>query len=136
MRVSYYHERRDADTGVLVGYGFVIWTDVQPFIRGQRQIPSRFPTLHPASPGTFVCRHMKSGAGTASPDARIGCSKELHAFRKRGYSAGCLTSGEGIKVRCLNGQDATRAALDLAEVFGWRVQLGDAPPVMERQVCE
>ncbi len=76
-----------------VGYGNIIWRGRFPMRHG------KFPAAHPASDDKMV------------------------EFRGRGYWASCFPEGDGITMKTEQGQPATQVAHDIAEVFGWHVDV-------------
>lgn len=100
--VKYFHEIPG------VGYGNIMWRGSFPMKFG------KLPSDHPASPGATI-----SDAG----DLQTGATGKMPEFRERGYWASCFPEGDGITMQCLKGQDAITAAKDIAEVFGWAVDV-------------
>lgn len=71
-----------------------------------------FPTDHPCAAGTKVF---------AGNDYQAGDSETLRSFRERGYWASCFPEGDGITLRCKNGQCEDDVIKDIEQVFGWKV---------------
>lgn len=96
-----------------VCYGTIIWHDVtEPCVFAMRK--GKFPSTHPCAPGATL---------NASPAGTFGYGPALDAFRARGYRASCFPSGTGIVMNSPVGRTAKRVAADIAECFGWDVDI-------------
>lgn len=100
LTVEYVHERPGEHTGN------ILWKPSHPMRGG------KFPATHPAAPG------FKFGIRD-----QMGDSDKMIAFRSRGYWASCFPEGDGITMKCSNGQTPEQVVKDIEEVFGWRVKV-------------
>lgn len=78
----------------------------------------RFPANHPCCPND-----------KGSDGSQMGMSESICKFRAKGYWASCFPEGDGITLRCLNGQSAEQVIRDITECFGWQVNVPVDKPI-------
>jgi len=114
MKVKYHHEQPK------LCHGNIIWAKRD---RGTAYCPvskyapvrgGRFPQDHPAAP---------NAEARANDRAEFATSPALEAFRARGYWASCFPEGDGITMSCERGQPSETVVNDIAECFGWEVEV-------------
>ena len=102
LKVTYVHEKPGVHTGN------ILWQGSWPMRRGV------FPSGHPCAAGTGV-------AGSMDSQMQFGFGASIIHFRSRGYWASCFPEGDGITMRCLEGQSPEKVIADIQECFGWTI---------------
>lgn len=128
ITVRYFHPVRGSD-GKFLSTANIIWAERD---RGSAYYrvsafamrSGRFPSSHPCAP--FDDEAPKNSS-------QNGGSKQLTAFRNRGYWASCFPEGDGITLKWWGDvdpqEDKTKEQVirDIVECFGWDVVDGYAP---------
>lgn len=109
--VDYFHERPGICTGNIIwaerNQGSAYYRTSKFAMRA-----GKFPPDHPCAPGP----------AKSNDRAEFGDSESLRKFRSKGYWASCFPEGDGITMRCENGQSADVVVADIKECFGFNVR--------------
>jgi hypothetical protein len=122
MQVKYFHPVIGQD-GKPLSTANIIWAERDrgsAYYRVSRfaMNAGKFPSSHPCAP--FDDEEPKSSG-------QMGGSKQLTAFRARGYWASCFPEGDGITLKwwldVMEASDKTAEQVirDIQECFGWEV---------------